>query len=231
MTTQTIARISQKGKHFEVLVDIDLALKFKKGEGNITANDFLEIDRVFRDHKKGEVASSAELEEAFGTTDVYEIAEKIVKQGEVLLTQEYRDEEREKKFKQIVDFLANNSVDPQTGNPHTPERLKTALKEAHVNIKNVPIESQINEIVEKLSKVLPIKIETKKIKIRVPPIHTGKVYGVIAQYKESEKWLDDGTLEVVVNIPSGIVMDFYDRLNSVTHGSAITEEIKEEETQ
>jgi len=61
----------------------------------------------------------------------------------------------------------------------------------------------------------------------VPAIHTGKVYGVISQYKDQEKWLDDGSLEVVVEVPSGIIMDFYDKLNSVTHGSAITEDIKQ----
>jgi ribosome maturation protein Sdo1 len=39
--------------------------------------------------------------------------------------------------------------------------------------------------------------------------------------------LNDGSLEVIVEVPSGMIMDFYDKLNGVTHGSAITEEIKE----
>ena len=68
----------------------------------------------------------------------------------------------------------------------------------------------------------------KKVKIKVPAIHTGKVYGVINQYKEQENWLGDGGLEVVVNVPSGLIIDFYDKLNAVTHGSALTEEIREE---
>ena len=49
---------------------------------------------------------------------------------------------------------------------------------------------------------------------------------MINQYKKEEKWLDNGDLEVIVNVPAGLVMDFYDKLNSVTHGSALTEEIK-----
>ena len=91
------------------------------------------------------------------------------------------------------------------------------MQEVHVNVKNVPLENQINEIVTQLSKVLPIKIETKKVKVTIPA----------AQYKEDENWLGNGDLEIVVNVPSGIIMDFYDKLNSVTHGSAITEEIRE----
>ena len=47
------------------------------------------------------------------------------------------------------------------------------------------------------------------------------------QYKEEENWLDNGDLQVIVNVPSGIVIDFYDKLNSVTHGSVITEDIRE----
>ena len=48
------------------------------------------------------------------------------------------------------------------------------------------------------------------------------------QYKEEENWLDNGDLQVIASVPSGIIIDFYDKLNSVTHGAALTEEIKEE---
>ena len=222
--TSTIARIKQAGKLFEIMVDLDEALKFKKGE-----TDFIEAegDKIFTDSKKGFVASHSDLEEAFKTTDTNEIVQKIVKNGEVQLTQEHRDEKKEKKFKQVVEFLVVNSMDPQTGNPHTAERIKSALEQAHVNIKNEPVENQMNDIIAEISKIIPIKIETKKVKLTIPAIHTGQAYGVINQYKEDEKWLDNGDLEVIVNVPSGIIIDFYDKLNSITHGSALTEEIKE----
>ena len=222
--TNTIARIKKNGKHFEILVDLDDALKFKKGE---ISEIEVEGDRIFSDIKQGKVPSTKDLEEAFRTTDVNEIAKKIVKEGEILTTQEHRDAEQEKKFKQVVDFLVTNSIDPQTGHPHTAERIKNALQQAHINIKNIPIENQIKDIIENINKFIPLKIETKKVKITIPAIHTGKAYGTITQYKEKENWLDDGSLEVVVNVPAGMIMDFYDKLNSATHGSALTEEIKE----
>ncbi len=223
--TQTTARIKKEGKHFEIIVDLDNALKFKKGESSETG---AESDRVFTDIKKGNVASEKDLNEAFGTSDADEIIKRIVKEGEILVTQEYRDEEKENKIKQIVDFLSRNTINPQTGNPHTPERIKRAIEEAHVNIKNIPVENQISDIVEGISKIIPIKIETKKVKITVPAIHTGKAYSIIGQYKEEENWLNDGSLEVIVNIPAGMIMDFYDKLNSATHGSVLTQEIKNE---
>jgi ribosome maturation protein SDO1 len=222
----TIARIKKAGKKFEIIVDLDDALNLKKGE---VASVSVEGDAIFSDSAKGQRAASGDLKEAFGTEDVAEIASRIIKEGEVQTTQEHRDAEQEKKFKQVIDFLVQNASDPQTGNPHTAERIKSALEQAHVNVKNVPIDQQINEIVEQISKIIPIKIATKKVKITIPAMHTGQAYGVINQYKESENWKDDGSLEVVVNVPSGVIMDFYDKLNSITHGSALTEEIKEAE--
>lgn len=220
----TIARIKQGGKNFEIVVDLDKALEFKK---NGSESDFLEADKIFTDSKKGFAASESDLKESFGTNDSQEIAEKIVKSGEVLVTQEHRDEEKDKKFKQIVDYFVINAIDPQTGNPLTPERIKSALSEAHVNIKNVPVEDQINDIMAEISKVIPIKIEMKKIKVTIPAIYTGKAYGVVNKYKEKEDWLPNGDLNMTLNISGGSIMNFYDKLNSVTHGSALTEEIKE----
>ncbi len=222
--TNTTARIKKTGKNFEIIVDLDDALKFKKGLISVIS---AETEFIFKDMKKGERASENELKEAFGTTEVNEIVKRILKEGEILTTQEHRDAEQEKKFKQVVEFLVKNAYDPQTGRPHTPERIKNVLEQANVNIKNIPIENQINEILEKINSIIAIKIETKKVKIRIPALHTGRAYGVVAVYKTSENWLNNGDLEIVVEVPSGMIMDFYDKLNGVTHGSVITEEIKE----
>lgn len=221
---QTTARIKQQGKHFEIVVDLDRALKFKSGQ--IATTDFLEADVIFTDSKKGIKASEKDLKDAFGVSDVNTIASKIVKNGEVLLTQGHRDEERENKIKQVINFLSTNASDPN-GRPHTAERIKNALEQAQVNIKNVPVEAQIKEIIEKISPILPIRLQMKKVKIIVPALHTGKAYGIFSQYKETENWLGNGDLEVIVNVPAGLIMDFYDKLNSITHGAAVTEEVIE----
>ncbi|MFW6283586.1 MAG: ribosome assembly factor SBDS [Minisyncoccales bacterium] len=222
--TNTTARIKKAGKNFEIIVNLEEAMNVKKGNSESIEP---EGDKIFTDSKKGFVSSPKELEEAFGTTDTSEIALRIIKEGEVLLTQEYRDEEKEKKYKNLINFLAKNGIDPQTGKPISESRIKSAVEEARINLKNVPIENQLKDIIEKLNKIIPIKLETKKIKITMPASYVGKAYGVITQYKTKETWKDDGSLEVIINIPAGLIMDFYDKLNSMTHGSALTEEIKE----
>lgn len=221
-TGNTIARIKKGSLYFEILVNLEDALKVRKGDSDYL---IIEGDAIFTNVKKGDRASSAELETSFGTSDVTAIGKIIVTKGEVQVDQAHRSEEQEKKIKQVVDFLSTNAIDPQSKNPISPDRIRSALEEAHVNVKNMPVENQIQDILAELSKIMPIKIETRKIKITIPAIQTGKAYGLVTQYKEKENWLDDGSLEVTVNIPAGIVIDFYDKLNSMTHGSALAEEI------
>ena len=220
------ARLKMKGKNFEVIVDVDKAVQMKKGLP-VSIENVLGVDEIFYDHKKGLKASSADLQTAFGTSDIRQVAEKIVKQGEILLPAEYRKKEQETRVKQVIDFFVRNAVDPTTGRPHTETRIKAAIEQAGVNIENKPIEQQINAILSKLKEILPIKIETKKLRVTVPALHTGKVYGLLQEYKESENWLSNGDLSCMINIPAGLEMDFYDKLNGVTHGSAIVEEVKQ----
>jgi len=221
--TKTTARIKKNGKHFEILVDLDEAMKVRKGEGNLSAAVL--TNAVFHNLKSGEHVSNDDLEDAFGTSEFMEVAEKIIKDGEVVKTTESIRKEQNLKYKQVVDFLVRNAVSLE-GRPYTPDRIMKALGEAHVNVKNKPIESQVEEILEQLSKVLPIKVERKRIKLIIPALHTGKSYGAVKEFMIKENWKNNGDLEVVVEVPSGLVMDFYDKINSTTSGSVLSEELK-----
>ena len=43
---------------------------------------------------------------------------------------------------------------------------------------------------------------------------------------QQEDWKNNGDLEVIVEMPTALIMDFYDKINSATHGSVLSEEIK-----
>jgi len=220
---ETTARVKKEGKHFEILVDEVEAIKLKKGEGNI--NQAVMTDAIFYNLKSGEHASSNDLEKYFGTNDPTTVAEKIIKQGEIVRTTESLKGDQNKQYKQVVDFLAKNATSPD-GKPYTTDRISKALQEAHVNVKNKPIETQINDIKDQLATILPIKIETKKIKLRIPAQYTGKSYGTVKEFLTKEEWMSNGDLECVVEVPSGLLMDFFDKINNDTHGSILSEEIK-----
>ena len=216
------ARIRIKEKHYEIMVDLDEALKIKNNQGNIASA--LQSNQIYYNLKEGNIASKSDLQTAFGTSDVFKVAEQIIKRGEVQKTQEYRNTEKEKKVKQVVDLILRNATD-QHGRPYTEERLRTAINEIHFSFDNSPVEKQMNSVIAKLKEIIPIKIETKRIKLTIPARYTGQVYGLLQENKESEEWLSNGNLQAVMNIPAGLLMDFYDKLNSITHGAVQSEEI------
>ncbi len=220
------ARMKVKGKHYEILVDLDEALKIKAGKGTIGAAIQSPHGHIYHDVKKGLSAPQADLEMAFGTTDPFTIAQKIITSGEVQKTQEFRDNEREARIKQLVHLIIKNAVD-QHGRPYTEERIKRALDEAHYTLDSRPAEQHITHAVEALKKIIPIKLETKRIRIVIPAQYTGQVYSLLKDYKESEDWLPNGSLQAILNIPAGLQLDFYDKLNGITHGAVQSEELPE----
>lgn len=222
--SKVTARLNVKGKHFEIEVDLDEALKIKAGKGDIMSA--LAFPRIFSDMKKGNAAKESDLMDAFGTKDAYQIATKIIISGEVQKTQDFRDSEREMKIKRVIDLLLKNAVD-QNGRPYTEERIKRAIEECHYNIDSRAPEQQLPDLLAKLQSVIPIKIETKRVKLTIPAQYTGQAYGILKDYKESEEWLPNGSLSAILNIPSGMQLDFYDKLNSITHGAVQSEELKE----
>ncbi|MDO8460623.1 MAG: ribosome assembly factor SBDS [Nanoarchaeota archaeon] len=218
------ARIKAKGKQYEILVDLDEALKLKDGKGNILSA--LQSQQIYYDVNKGNIASKEDLIDAFGTIDSYQIATKIITSGEVQKNQDYRDAEKEAKQKKVVDLILRNAVD-QHGRPYTEQRIRTAIQEVHFSFDNRPPEQQMQDLIHKLKEVIPIKIETKRVKLTIPAQYTGHVYGLLHDYKESEEWLPNGNLQAIMNIPAGLIIDFYDKINSVTHGAVQSEEMKE----
>lgn len=229
--TDVVARLKVKDKHFEIIVDCDKVLALKK-QGKISAGmlrDVLAIDTVFSDYKKGLKVGSVDLKNAFGTDVIYDIAAKIIQDGEVQLTQEHREKAREMKMKQIIDFLSRNCVDPRTGAPYTAQRLEAAFKQAGVSIEeNKSADEQALVIIKKLEPIIPIKIDKKRIRLTIPPIYTGQIYNLLRNFSmEKEEWLNDGSLSCIINLPAGMQLEFYDKLNNLTHGSATTEELKE----
>ena len=164
----TLARLKKFGQTFEISVDPDKALFYKKGQ--ITdLDEVLHADNIFLDAKKGMVAPQAELEKVFKTTDTQKIADIIIKEGEIQFTAEHRQLEREQKIKKIVYLIHKQAIDARTGFPLPLERIEGALVQAKVHLdENKPVEEQLEGIITKLRPILPIKIEQKRISITIP---------------------------------------------------------------
>jgi ribosome maturation protein SDO1 len=224
----TIARYKKSNKTFEIAINPEEAVDFREGK-EVDIEDVIRSNDVFEDASKGLLASDEDLKEIFGTIDRDEIILTILKEGEIQLTAEQRKKLREQKEKQIIEMIHRRVVDPRTHLPHPTTRIKLAMEQAKVHIKeNKSAEDQLEEIMKALKVILPMKYEEKKIAIRVPASDAGKAYSQIKQMikTEKEEWLNDGSLRVITTIPSAIEQEIYDKLNKICHGGIETETIE-----
>ncbi len=229
MSEYTIARFKKGSKRFEILVDPDRALEYKLGKRKEFDN-ILVYDEIYTDAKKGLRASKSDIMSVFGTTDINEVAKKILEEGELLIKAEQRRRLIEEKKKQILSYISKYCVDARTNLPIPLMRLENALEEVNIKIDPfIPAEEQVKDVIQILSTVIPIKQQLTILSVRIPPMYVGKAYGFIKNASDilSEDWLNDGSLQARVSIPSGLKTEFIEKLGSITGGTAYVEVVEE----
>lgn len=215
-----IAKLSTHGEDFEVLVDPELVLEYRAGE-DIDLREILASEKIFKDSSKGKKASEERMEELFGTSDPIKVADKIINKGKIQVTTEQRQHMRDQRRKQVIALISRRSIDPQSDRPHPPNRIENAMDKAGVQIDPFKsAEEQLSEIVEALRPSIPLRFETKRIAIKIPPKYAGKAYRIVDEAADIKKdeWLDDGSWAVVVEIPAGIQSEFFEKINNFTQG-------------
>ncbi|MCK4243379.1 ribosome assembly factor SBDS [Candidatus Bathyarchaeota archaeon] len=217
----TTARLKVAGDQFEILVHPDPALNFK--EGNlIDISQILVVDTVFSDVSKGLRASEDKLKSVFQTLDTSKIAITILKKGELQLTIEQRRRLIDEKRKQIISIISRNCVDPRTGAPHPPLRIKQAMEQIRVIIDPFKdAEEQSKGVIEDLRPILPLKMEQVRTAIKIPPEYAAQSIGVVKDFGtiKKEEWQADGSWVVIVEMPAGVRASFLDKLGRITKGN------------
>jgi ribosome maturation protein SDO1 len=227
------ARLESHGERFEVLVDPDAALEIKRDEFDGDLEEVIAAEDVFEDAARGDRPAESALEEVFETTDPMEIIPEVIKRGEIQITAEQRREMQEQKRKQLINRITRNAVNPQMDDaPHPPERIESALEETDFRIDPMePVENQVDEALDKLRPVIPIRFDTVTVAAHVPADHAGSAQAQIRQFGdlEREEWQPDGSWIGVVEFPAGLQNDFYDLVNELSSGEAETQMVKDED--
>ena len=215
-----VARLESFGERFEILVDPRMAALVRQGQ-KVEIEDVVAALNVFGNASKATRASDEALMKVFQTTDFEAVARRIIEKGEIHLTSDQRKHMVEEKRRQVINFIARNAVNPQTGHPHPPTRIEMAMEEARVNIDPFKhVEEQVKEVVKALRPLLPIRFEELRLAIKIPPDFAARAFGDIAAASTMEKdeWLKDGSWVCVVRIPAGIQGEFYDLINKLSKG-------------
>ena len=227
------ARLESHGERFEVLVDPDAALALKRDEFDGDLEDVIAAEDVFEDASRGDRPAETALEEVFGTTDPLEIIPEVVKDGEIQITAEQRKEMKEKKHNNLINRIARNAVNPQMADaPHPPDRIESALEETDFRVDPMePVESQVDDALDALRPVIPIRFDTITVAANLPADYAGSGQAKIREFGDlqSEEWQPDGSWIGVVEFPAGMQNEFYDLVNEVSSGEAETQIIKDED--
>ncbi len=225
------ARLESHGEQFEVLVDPDAALAIKRGEFDGDIEDVIAAEDVFEDAATGDRPAETALEEVFETTDPLVIIPEVIKRGEIQITAEQRREMQEQKYRQLINQIARNAVNPQMDDaPHPPERIESALEETDFRIDPMePVESQIDDALDALRPVIPIRFDTITIAVQLPPEYAGSGQAQVRTFGELEReeWQPDGSWIGVLTFPAGLQNELYDLVNEISSGTAETQIVKD----
>ncbi len=224
----TIARLTHEGERFEILVKPDAALDYRLGK-TTSLSEALVSETVFTDANKGTKPSEEKLHKAFGTTDLFQIARKILQKGVLQLTTEQRKKLTEEKRKQIIAFISRHCVDPRTNLPHPPLRIERAMQQVHYPVDPFKeSEEQAKDIIKLLRPILPLKMEQIQVNIRIPPQYASKAYGTVKGFAtiKKEEWRSDGSWNATVEMPAGLYGPFLEKVGEVTRGSAEAKMVK-----
>jgi len=219
------------GQKFEILVEPNKALEFKRG-GNVKMEDILAYPVIYKDTKQSEAVASHDLQKAFGTTDPFKIATRIIKEGELQLTTEQRRQMIEQKKTQIANIISKRGVNPQTNTPHPPQRILNAMDQAGIQIDPFQnAEQQIDKVLKSIKPIIPIKFQRVVLQIKIPPQYAGKAYSVIKSFgtTQQESWLNDGSLQIGVEMLAGLQDEFFQKISGITHGQFESKVIKRED--
>jgi len=227
------ARLESHGARFEVLVDPDAALAIKRGEFDGELEDVIAARDVFENASRGDRPAETDLEEVFGTTDPLAIIPEVIERGEIQITAEQRREMQEQKRKALINKITRNAVNPQMDDaPHPPERIESALEEAGFDVDPMePVENQVDDALEVLRPIIPIRFDEVTVAVQIPPDYAGKAQARIRDFGdlEREEWQADGSWIGVLTFPAGLQNEFYDLVNEHTSGEAETKIIKDED--
>ncbi len=224
----TVVRYSFEGEKFEILVKPDPALEYKLGKRK-DISSILVSDEIYTDSSKGTRASSEKLLKAFKTEDPTAIAERIIQKGDLNLTTDQRRKMTAEKRKQIINYIVKTFVDPKSHLPHPPLRVEQAMEDGRVSIDpHKSVEEQVNDVVEKLRSIIPLKSENLILEIIVPAQYAAQSYSVLKSTGtlKKEEWQSNGSLKAILEIPAAARPNVIDRLGSITKGTASIEVTK-----
>ena len=187
-------RYKKHGETFQVLVDFDKLKEFEKKPEETDIYDVLADTKIFKDQKKGELASTNLLEKSFPNKTEDEILKEILLKGECQIPTAYLNKLREEKKLQVITYISENALNAQTKGKFTPTMIESEINKLKFNFEAFkPFEGQADEILKLLKKIMPISLEQVTLLLKIPATYAGNFYGPFRKLGKFKKEFYDNT--------------------------------------
>ena len=126
LTNVSMVRLKKGKKRFEVPAYKNTVGSWRAGNEDDLDN-VLQINNVFINVSKGQVANNEDLKKAFPGLSREEVVLEILKRGEVQVGEKERAQELDRIHKEVVDIVAGRLVDPKSKRVYTTGMIEKAL--------------------------------------------------------------------------------------------------------
>ena len=124
---KSIVRYEKHGRRFEMLVNPEPAWFFLQGE-EVELDDIFEVYVIYENISRGVKATKDDVEVVFGETTDRERAVRILKEGQLQLTADQRNEILKEKRAEIVEFIHVHCINPRENTPIPKDRIDNAIR-------------------------------------------------------------------------------------------------------
>ncbi|KAJ3057221.1 hypothetical protein HK097_010581 [Rhizophlyctis rosea] len=234
LTNVSIVRLKKGGKRFEIACYKNKVLEWRNNV-ETDLDNVLQVDQVFTNVSKGQLANKEDLSKAFKTDDMGKIVREILQKGELQVGEKERTQQLGNMYRDIATTVAEKCVNPQTKRPYTFTMIEKAMADLHFSVNsNKSAKQQALEVIKQLQEkdIIPIARAQMRIRIVLPNKEgkrlKEKLTALIARI-EDEDWGEE--YEAVCVIDPGNFRGINDLIQTETKGRGQVEMLSIRDTE
>lgn len=146
-------------KGLEILCRPETVIKYRQGKLPMSEVLITE-DNVFKNVKKGNVASENDIKKALGKDglSLNEVFTILLEKGDFQMTTKERQDLTNQRRQKLIEYFHENFLDPKTNGPIPRTRIETTFEQVKAKINyEMSFDKNVEEIRKSVLGVLPIK--------------------------------------------------------------------------
>lgn len=167
LTNVSVVRLKKGGKRFEIACYKNKVQEWRNGVEK-DLDEVLQINNVFVNVSKGEVANADDLKKAFGKMNQSTIVQEILKKGELQVGDRERAYEQENLWKELATLVAEKCVDPSTHRNYPVSIIQKAMSDSGFSLKpDKTAKSQMSACVKQIQEQTKLPIQRARMRLRI----------------------------------------------------------------